>query len=192
VFGLLIGLLPAVLIMVALFLNGPDLFASRAELLAMRAILELPDNPTRARIVCFLYFLWNLGCGLALGSILWVKASNESKIWISAPSAAVVLAWLTIRAWRKGRGRYIRITSTSPGDPPEAIRREWVGVELPLRPGPAAPVMTGYVIDGRAAVECLAAHSSEAAAWWRQNVPRALARGHDLFFPSSCCEPVCR
>ena len=81
----------------------------------------------------------------------------------------------------------------------------WVGIELPLRRGETEPshlqsvgvlskqgaeVITGYAVDGRAAVAALASQSPEAAAWWRENAPHVVAPGYRLFFPSEVCERV--
>lgn len=99
----------------------------------------------------------------------------------------------------------IRIVAIPPGDAPEHVRQAWVGLELPLRNGATAPAPEivvgalsgkvadfepGYVVDGILAIHRLAAHSPEAAAWWRENAPLVLKPGYDLFFPSEACERV--
>ncbi len=120
--------------------------------------------------------------------------------------AAVVLVLALIIACRSGRKvAYVRVVDTPPGEAPESIRRAWVGVQLPLRRWEARAGMhrtegvlsqqhrgtgTGYAVNGRAAVEALASHSPEAAAWWRTNAPHVLAWGYRLWFPSDVCEPV--
>jgi hypothetical protein len=111
----------------------------------------------------------------------------------------IVLVIVGVMAWRRSPVVYLRIHSTPPGEAPEEIRRAWVGTELPLpaveaEPGPLQTVgvlnqedpivMTGYAVDGRAAVAALARRSPEAAAWWRQNAPHVVASGYRLFFPS--------
>jgi hypothetical protein len=106
---------------------------------------------------------------------------------------------------RGGRVVRVRITSTPDGDAPEAIRRAWVGLELPLAPGERGPrmldaagvvwqrpagVKMGYAVRGRVAVELLEKQSPEAAAWWRQHVPDVLTAGFQFVFPAESCEKV--
>jgi hypothetical protein len=111
----------------------------------------------------------------------------------------------------------IRVINTPPGEAPEDIRRAWVGLVLPLagfRPrqktwtsgvliGPRshlgflAAALSGrlkrqvvYNVIGRVAIDALAAHSPQAAAWWRQNAAHVLRRGWRLGFPAEVCEEV--
>jgi hypothetical protein len=49
---------------------------------------------------------------------------------------------------------------------------------------------SGYAVDGRAAVNALASHSPDAAAWWREHAPHVVARGYRFVFPSEVCERV--
>jgi hypothetical protein len=110
-----------------------------------------------------------------------------------------------VRAWRNQTVAYLRILRTPSGEAPEAIRRAWVGIELPLRRGEPEPkylqsvgvlsqqgpeVTSGYAVDGCAAVAALASQSPAAAAWWWKNAPRVLASGYRLFFPPEVCERV--
>jgi hypothetical protein len=46
----------------------------------------------------------------------------------------------------------------------------------------------GYAISGRAAVKALAAHSPEAADWWRKNAAHVVAPQYRLWFPVAVCE----
>jgi hypothetical protein len=111
-------------------------------------------------------------------------------------------------AWRRRRRRtlQVRIIATPPGEAPEAVRRAWIGLQLPLAPGesntprvlPLAGVLSGqegepvvgYVVEGKAAVAALEFHDSAAARWWRENVPGATYRGYRLGFPAEVCELV--
>jgi hypothetical protein len=122
---------------------------------------------------------------------------------IAGVVGAGVAVALGIRAWRNRAIAYVRITHTPPGEAPEEIRRAWVGVELPLRRAEVEPQQlptvgavsnqgwectTGYIVDGRTAVRCLASHSPDAALWWRENAPHVVASGYRLCFPSAVCE----
>jgi hypothetical protein len=139
--------------------------------------------------------------------------SDDSDSWVvpvvifSGLGSLLVLA-LGLGAWANRVVANVRIVRTPPGEAPEAIRRAWVGVELPLRQGEtkAGPHLTvgvlsqqgaetmmagsGYAVDGRAAVQALAAHSPEAAAWWREHAPHVLEPGYRLWFPREVCERV--
>jgi len=92
-----------------------------------------------------------------------------------------------------------RIVGVPPGEAPQWVREKWVGLCLPLRQRGRAPGSyytfgvlsgpktlfavlvalvtrklkreTGYSVSVRVAVDALAAHSPEAAAWWRENAP---------------------
>jgi hypothetical protein len=96
----------------------------------------------------------------------------------------------------------VRIRATPPGEAPEAIRQAWVGLELPARaeqgdPG-AFDVLSNrsvycrdcYAVNGAEAVSLLAAHSPDAAQWWRRNAPHVLVGGYDLIFPAEVCEAL--
>jgi hypothetical protein len=113
--------------------------------------------------------------------------------------------------------RRIRIISTPPGEAPEDIRKAWVGLVLPLsrfrprRKTWGAGVLTGpktlfgfltaavsgrlqpqvvYVVVGHIAVDILATHSPDAAAWWREHAPHVLRRGWRLCFAAEVCEEI--
>lgn len=51
---------------------------------------------------------------------------------------------------------------------------------------------TGYVVDASRAIEVLATHVPEAALWWRQHAPRAVAPGEYFLFAAEVCEEVTR
>jgi hypothetical protein len=113
---------------------------------------------------------------------------------------------------------HIRITRTPPGEAPEHIRQAWVGLVLPVHerfagqqrrlgvgvltgPGTWLGVLlavltsrakceTGYVVEAKVALDLLAAHAPEAAAWWRTNAPRFLEPGRCFLFAAEVCEDI--
>jgi hypothetical protein len=116
--------------------------------------------------------------------------------------AVIGVSWF-VKALRQRAAGSIRIVAIPPGEAPQGIRQAWVGVELPLLAGqkqPQAVVVHGvvsggaagsalvYVVDGRTAVERLASHDPNAADWWRENAPHALASGYQLLFPAAVCQ----
>jgi hypothetical protein len=92
------------------------------------------------------------------------------------------------------------ITSTPPGFAPEEIRKEWVGVTLPVR-GQQEP---GVSVLGREAIELLKEKSPQGYKWWRnyyideartqypkidpEGFPEYLANASWLVFDESCGE----
>jgi hypothetical protein len=99
----------------------------------------------------------------------------------------------------------LRIVQVPPGEAPEEIRRAWVGIELPLTKANAEPrrvdstgavtlaltgIATGYVVDGRKAVQALEPIAPEAALWWRKNAPHVVRSGYQLLFPVNVCEKL--
>ena len=110
---------------------------------------------------------------------------------------------------------FIRIVGVPPGEAPQWVREKWVGLELPLADGDRGPRQTwtsgvlsgprnrlialwwalrgrltqksGYAVDAVAAVRILERTAPEAAAWWRQNVPRLQRRGRKFLFAPSAC-----
>jgi len=115
--------------------------------------------------------------------------------------------------------RSIRIIATPPGEAPEHIREAWIGTVIPLLSrrddgrmksgglgvltGPRTQLgsfwawargksakESGYVVSGRAAIAALEEHRPDAAAWWRENVPRASKMGWLLLFATEVCEVV--
>jgi hypothetical protein len=110
---------------------------------------------------------------------------------------------LIINAAMAGKfaGGVIRIVTTPPGEAPQSVREAWIGLELPLAKsrdqGKKLAVMgvrswegifmTGYAVEGRVALEYLAARSPTAAAWWRENVPHVLKSGFQFVFPVENC-----
>jgi hypothetical protein len=97
----------------------------------------------------------------------------------------------------------IRIVARPPGEAPAHIRAAWVGLELPLMDGWIGPrtcyaagvlsgkraaIVVGYLVNGKAAIELLAVHAPDAAAWWRTNAPHVLHDGCPLIFPADVCQ----
>jgi hypothetical protein len=172
---------------------------SRSDLIGTR-------NPLAARIVCLVVFMGAVICLGALVLLILSLATAEAQIlWIFGSAFGILLGGFAIRARWNRAVAYIRVTHTPPGEAPADIRRAWVGLELPLRRREGEPrpqvalgvlsgqdpqLATGYVVDARKAVQCLASHSPEAAAWWRQNAPHVLSLGSRLFFPFEVCERV--
>jgi hypothetical protein len=114
------------------------------------------------------------------------------------------LCWAISAACRKQVIR-IRIHSTPPGEAPEHVRSAWIGLELPLIPGETGPrpveqvevlsmqkigATMGYLVDGKRAIELLAARSTEAAAWWKENCAAFLEANGCFVFPPEVCERV--
>lgn len=113
---------------------------------------------------------------------------------------------------------HIRIMHAPPGEAPEHIRQGWVGLVLPVHErypgqqrhvgvgvltGPStwlgvlfalltgrAQRATGYVVDAKTALELLATHAPDAAAWWRANAPRFLEPGRCFLFAADGSEVV--
>jgi hypothetical protein len=125
--------------------------------------------------------------------------------WIIGVVLATCVGLGLLVYWRKRSTRraVIRITQVPPGEAPEVVRRAWIGLELPLLAGQVRPdrglalgVLSGrrvpapdsYPVDGRTAINLLAAVSPDAAQWWRQHAPHVLARGYQLVFPAAVCE----
>ena len=118
----------------------------------------------------------------------------------------------------KSGSPYIRIVGVPPGEAPLWVREKWVGLELPLargNPGPrtvygtgvlSAPRNfrvaiwwwflcrlerhTGYVVDAATAVRILEGAAPDAAAWWRETVPRVVGPRRKFLFAESVCQIV--
>lgn len=96
----------------------------------------------------------------------------------------------------------IRIISTPPGQAPEEVRKEWIGVVIPLLPGQKEDAIGRGVVDGKitnenrggyvvSAVESfkqLKEKSSKAAMWWEENFGDG--EGVNFVFAKSCAELV--
>jgi hypothetical protein len=134
-------------------------------------------------------------------------SSNARNDWVLpivffAGRGAFVGLMLAIAGWNRRTVAHVRIIRTPAGEAPEAIRRAWVGVKLPLRRGETHPRLhqsvgmlshrapettMGYATDSRAAVKALACHAPEAAAWWREHAPPLDGAGISVFFPWDVC-----
>ena len=100
----------------------------------------------------------------------------------------------------------VRIVGVPSGDAPLEIRKQWLGLELPLMPGRSgayqvagggvlsgkrlAEPMIGYLVSAHEAVEILASKAPDAAKWWRTFAPSHIAPGKSLVFDEYVCEPV--
>ena|SRR2546430_8336808 len=112
----------------------------------------------------------------------------------------------------------IRIVACPPGEAPESVRKAWIGLELPLAPGPlgrrrnaivlggvlTAPRTwwkrilalvlgkferrTGYVVNALDAVNLLAARDPDAAKWWRDHCSYLLDGKRHFVFAAHVCE----
>jgi hypothetical protein len=113
---------------------------------------------------------------------------------------------------------FIRIVSVPPGEAPLWVREKWVGLELPLPYGDSGgrraitsgvlsgprnrlialwwalrgqlDCKSGYAVDANEAVRTLEGTAPEAAAWWRQNVPRLQYGKRKFLFAPAACEVV--
>ena len=86
------------------------------------------------------------------------------------------------------------------------IRKEWVGLELPLAPGRTGvyergvmglfdrkakqDTVIGYVVLVDDAIKALETKSAKAAAWWRTNASSLFSPGQGLVFQEYVCEPI--
>lgn len=113
---------------------------------------------------------------------------------------------------------FVRIIATPPGEAPEEVRQEWVGLVLPLAAGEIGPrtvptggVLTGprtlfgklwrllsgewllargYVIDAPQALMLLAEKAPSAARWWRECAPHCWKPGFLFVFHAEVCVEV--
>ena len=101
---------------------------------------------------------------------------------------------------------WVLIVGIPSGEAPLEIRKQWLGLELPLMPGrssvyqvgaggllsgkAAADPIIGYLVSAHEAVEILASKSPDAAKWWRLFAPSHIAPGKSLVFDEYVCEPV--
>lgn len=95
--------------------------------------------------------------------------------------------------------RSIRIISIPPGQAPEWVRKEWIGVEIPLPKqvsdgiemgvlGGKAENTGGYQVDTGKAIGALRSKSPKAANWWEENVPLDIFSS--FVFSKDVCELV--
>jgi hypothetical protein len=98
----------------------------------------------------------------------------------------------------------VKIIDVPPGGAPDAIRKQWVGLELPLEkvsePGILASVTGGkpnprsvddWSVNTQAAIQALRdADQEEAAEWWETWYLETGGRGKTLVFARDCCELI--
>ncbi|HSX48807.1 MAG TPA: hypothetical protein VLE44_00945 [Candidatus Saccharimonadales bacterium] len=97
-------------------------------------------------------------------------------------------------------GERIRIVDTPPGQAPEWVRKEWIGLELPVEDvdleggfsigikGGKPENLGGYPIRTEDAISALKEKSPKAANWWINNVPLDLVPR--LVFKRDVCKVV--
>ena len=100
----------------------------------------------------------------------------------------------------------IRIVGVPPGEAPQSIREQWVGLVLPLAPDLSSACRTetygvvsgkkdeelaiGYVVEFEDAMAVLARKSPEAASWWREHTVHLICEGGALLFDEYVCEHI--
>lgn len=96
----------------------------------------------------------------------------------------------------------IRIVNTPPGQAPEWVRKEWVGLELPVEedsPGSEKSTqigarggkpenLGGYPIRTSDAINSLREKSQQAAEWWETNLPLEVVP--TFVFKKEACEII--
>ncbi len=101
-------------------------------------------------------------------------------------------------------GERIRIIDTPPGQAPEWVRKQWVGLELTVADEPqddeprvqygarggASQNLGGYKIDAEVALGALAEKSLLAARWWEDHAPTAFLPSSMLVFRRDVCEVI--
>jgi len=97
----------------------------------------------------------------------------------------------------------IKIISMPAGQAPKWVRREWVGLELPVHEKPVdgdyhgvlggepeKENIGGFHVEAYVAVAILNAKSPDAANWWRKNCPYLFGYNQHLVFGRQYCEVV--
>jgi hypothetical protein len=100
----------------------------------------------------------------------------------------------------------VRIVAIPSGEAPLEIRKQWVGLELPLMPGRSDAYqlacrgllsgqelpepMIGYLVSANDAVHILESKSPDAALWWRTFASSYVSPGKALMFDEYVCEPI--
>ena len=104
------------------------------------------------------------------------------------------------------RKRRIRIVNMPSGEAPLEIRKQWIGLELPLAGAdecavqvPVCGVLTGiiapentigYPVFVEDAISLLEMKSPAAAAWWRANTPHLFTGNRVLIFEECVCQMI--
>lgn len=98
----------------------------------------------------------------------------------------------------------IRIVDVPPGDAPEWVRKEWVGLEIPIADNDPDPDdsfqfgilggelknLGGYTVETKVAIEILERKSPAAAQWWKNYYNYTLGLVEWLVFSKEVCEVV--
>jgi hypothetical protein len=111
----------------------------------------------------------------------------------------------------------IRIVAVPPGEAPYWVREKWLGLELPVARYPEArrfygfgvlsqprywwaqwlaiwvgraEITEGYAVEAAPAIDLLGRSNQEAAAWWREHAPNAIAPGRFFVFHTHACQVV--
>ncbi|MCK9588143.1 MAG: hypothetical protein M0Q93_02130 [Terrimicrobiaceae bacterium] len=89
-----------------------------------------------------------------------------------------------------------KIIAAPPGQAPEWVRNEWIGLELPLDEpangvqmgvlGGQAENVGGCAVRGDIAIDLLEGKSPDAAQWWKVNAPHVMCGR--LVFARDVCE----
>ena len=96
----------------------------------------------------------------------------------------------------------IKIVSIPPGQAPESVRKEWIGVVIPLLPEqeddvigcgvldgvPSNENRGGYQVSARVAVDEVKKKAPEAGQWWEENLDGL--DDMNFVFAKSVCELV--
>lgn len=111
---------------------------------------------------------------------------------------------------------YIEIIAAPSGESPQWVRDAWIGLKVKalneeptemrtagVMSGPKSMVgmvvhalrgkaetKRGYIVRAKEVVGLLALQNEEAARWWIDNVPHAMADGQVFLFEDRCCRPV--
>ena len=105
---------------------------------------------------------------------------------------------------------FLKITSVPPGEAPDWVREQWVGLALPLLDGYDHAIQSqtfgvlstpksrigylmsrlfrrfkyesGFLVESAIAIDVLSTNSPEAADWWRTNIPELTRPGQIFMF----------
>jgi tetratricopeptide (TPR) repeat protein len=131
--------------------------------------------------------------------------TNESNQWLEKANVIQPENTVARRISKELLGTsYIKIVGLPPGEAPESVRNEWIGLTLPLASTPSAfllksggvvtrkeeDAVKGYMVEANEAVALLEQKSPTAAQWWRTNTPHLLANGKLFIFREHVCALV--
>jgi hypothetical protein len=141
----------------------------------------------------------NSTSGSSFGALGWAILGGVVLVFVA------VIAIIVGRSHAAKTTGRVRIVSTPDGEAPLWVREAWVGLELPVANGQRGPCrqpafgalsndregfLTGFAVDGRRAVQLLAARSPEAADWWWRNAGHVASGGYQFVFPVEACDEV--